>query len=369
MIIGSIAVGLVSSCHKKKDKKDNGGADFDRAGMLTNIGNNIIIPDYQNLSAAVNTLDSAIAAFNTNPNATNLTNVQTIFKNAYRAWEVCSVFQFGPADTEFLTTNCNTFPVDSNRVNTNINSGSYTLSAATNVSAKGFPGIDYLLFGTGINNTEILARYTTTSDAANRRQYLADISAEIKTNVSYVLNAWLPAGGNYIHTFVAATGTDVGSSTGQLVNQLDLDLDNLKNYKIAIPVGKQSGGTLYPNEVEAYYCGISSELLTLQVKGLQSLYLGKSAAGIDGLGFDDYLIQIGAKASDGSDLNTSIKNQFTSAITKCQAMPDPLSTTVSSQTSLVNASYQELQKLLVLLKTDMPSALAILITYSDNDGD
>ncbi|HWZ21717.1 MAG TPA: imelysin family protein [Cytophagaceae bacterium] len=357
----------MSSCKKKKDKSN--GSDFDRAGMLTNIGNNIVIPNYQKLSLAVNKLDSAIAAFNVAPDLTQLGNLQNIFKEAYRAWEPCSVFGFGPASTEFLSTNFNTFPIDSNRINNNISSGTYNLDAASNLAAQGFPGIDYLLFGTGTNNNVILARYTSSSDAANRKIYLAALCTSIKTKTTTVLNAWLPNGGNYIHTFVFATGTDVGSSTGQLVNQLNLDFETLKNYKVGLPVGIQSAGTLYPAQVEAYYCGISAELLLLQLTGLKNLYLGKGINNIDGLGFDDYLLQIGAKDSDGNSLNTTITNQFSTAIIKCQDLPDPLSNTITTQTTQVKAAYQELQKLLVLLKTDMPSALAVLITYADTDGD
>jgi predicted lipoprotein len=363
------SIGLVSSCKKKDKDSSNSGQNFDRAGMLTNIGNNIIIPNYQNLSTAVNKLDSAITAFNTAPDITQLANLQNIFKDAYRAWEPCSIFEFGPADTEYLSINFNTFPIDSNTINANISSGSYNLAAATNLAAQGFPGIDYLLFGTGPNNTVILARYTTSSDATNRKKYLADLSASIKNKTTTVLTAWLPNGGNYIHTFVTATGTDVGSSTGQLVNSMDLDFETLKNYKVGVPVGKQSNNILYPTKVEAYYCGISSDLLLIQLTGIENVYLGKSGTGIDGLGFDDYLSQIGAKASDGSDLNTTIKNQFSTAIAGCQALPDPLSNTVTTQTAQVSAAYQELQKLLVLLKTDMPSAMAVLITYADTDGD
>ena len=35
----------------------------------------------------------------------------------------------------------------------------------------------------------------------------------------------------------------------------------------------------------------------------------------------------------------------------------------------VEAAYNEIQKLVILLKTDMASALSILITYTDADGD
>jgi predicted lipoprotein len=228
--------------------------------------------------------------------------------------------------------------------------------------------LDYLLFGTGKNVTSILSKYTSDSKASNRKQYLAAVSAVIKTDVNKVVTAWLPTGGNYIQTFINASGTDAGSSVGQLINSLDYDFEILKNDKIAIPAGIQSMGTLFPTKVEGYYSGISSQLAVLQLKTLQSIYLGNGTAPSDTLGFDDYLTQIGAQYNGGS-LNTAIKAQFTSAITALAALPDPFSATVQSNTSGVTAAYGELQKLLVLLKTDMPSAMGVLITYDDNDGD
>jgi predicted lipoprotein len=367
----TILIGSISSCKKKN--KDTPGVDdsgFDRVGMLSNVGNHIIIPGYQNLVNAVDKLDSAITAFNAVPDNTNLINLQNIFKDVYRAWQYCSVFEIGPAETEYLRINCNTFPIDSNRINLNIANGTYNLGAAGNLAAKGFPGIDYLLFGTGPNNDVILYRYTTGAGATNRKKYLKDICAEIKTQTTNVLNGWLPGGGtNYLNTFLDAAGTDIGSSTGQLVNQLNLDYEVLKNAKIGIPLGKFSGGTLLPEEVEAYYSGISSELILIHLKAIEDIYLGKSSISGNGLGFDDYLIQLDAKASDGTPLNTAIKNQFVLAISKCQSLPDPLSSTVQNNTALVDDAYQEVQKLLVLLKNDMPSAMGVLITYEDTDGD
>ena len=364
----TLSAGLIISC-KKKDDAVSPDNSFDRVALLTNLGNNIIIPNYQSLVNAVNKLDSAITAFNANPNASNLTNLQNIFKDSYRAWQYCSVFEIGPADTEFLRANSNTFPTDTTRINTNVSSGTYSLAAAANLAAKGFPGLDYLLFGTGADNAHILAKYTTDANATNRKKYLKDLSAELKTNTTFVLNSWLlSTDGNYIKTFISASGTDVGSSLGLLINQLNLDLDILKNNKLGIPLGKQSNGAQLINKTEAFYSGISAELALIELQTMQNIYLGKSTVQGDGVGLDDYLIQLNSQYNGGT-LNDAIKNQFATAITKLQAVPDPLSNTILNNTTVVNSAYTEAQKLLVLLKTDMPSALGVQITYADNDGD
>ena len=356
-----------SSCKKKTPTPSPTNNDFDKSGMLKNVGQTIIIPAFQVLNNSCYSLDSVIMDFNLSPDDTKLIHLQTIFKNTYRAWQSASAFKFGPAEQEYLNENLNTFPTNASKINSNISSGSYNLDAITNLDAKGFPGIDYLLFGLGANNTEILTMYTLDNDAMRRKQYLSDLASAIKTHTENVLNHWLSGGGSYINSFTTALGTDVGSSLGQVVNQLDYDLEVLKNYKLGIPLGKQSMGALFPEKVEAYYSQFSVELSLIQLKSLQNIYLGKSSQG-DGLGLDDYLISLKAQYNGGS-LNDAIKNQFSVAIDKLEAVPDPLSDAVASNSTSVNAAYIEIQKLVVLLKTDMPSSLGVLITYEDTDGD
>ncbi|MBX9850271.1 MAG: imelysin family protein [Cytophagaceae bacterium] len=357
---------FVSSCKKKNEEENK--PEFDRKGMLTNIGNNSIIPNYEKLKTALQELDTAVTAFNASPDLTNLSALQNAFKEAYKAWEINSVFEFGPAEQEMLRANLNTFPAYVVKIESNITSNTYSFDDPDNITTKGFPAMDYLLFGVGADNNAILAKYTTDTDAANRRNYLQAISNYIRGKVETVNNAWSPSGGNYINTFINASGTDVGSSLGQLVNQLNQDFEMMRTPKIGIPLGKQTLGSPLPAKAEAYYSGISAELALTQLKAIENIFLGRSEAGVDGSGLDDYLAYLKAPYN-GGQLSDAIKNQFTTAITKLQAVPDPLSSTVQNNPAIVDAAYIELQKLLVLLKTDMPSALGVLITYQDNDGD
>ena len=52
-----------------------------------------------------------------------------------------------------------------------------------------------------------------------------------------------------------------------------------------------------------------------------------------------------------------------------ESMPDPFSETIINDPVSVNELYIEMLKQVVSLKTDMPSAMGILISYQDNDGD
>jgi predicted lipoprotein len=353
---------LVQSCKKSDSNGSTGntGSSFDRKGMLTNISTNIIIPSYTAYQATTVTLDAAVTTFNTTPNSANLSALQAAFQSAYKAWQSASTFEFGPAAQIELRVNTNTYPADITQINSNITSKTYNPALLSNLPAKGLPALDYLLFGTGADNIAILAQFTTGANATYMKTYIAALSAELKTNATTVLTAW---NGTYKTTFINADGTDVGSSTGQLVNQLVYDYEILKNFEVGIPAGIQSMGTTFPTKVQAYYSKISLQLALLHVQSLQNIYLGAT-----GSGFDDYLISANAKYNGGS-LNDAIKAQFATAITKLQALTDPLSANIQTNNTAVVAAYTELQKLTVLLKTDMTSSLGILITYGDNDGD
>jgi predicted lipoprotein len=368
LLLFATGIVLVQSCSKSGADNSGGGKSdnsFDRKGLLTNMSANIILPAYTSFQASASALNDAVIAFNSSPDAAKLTAAQNAFTAAYKQWQSTSEFDFGPANQINFRVGINTYPADLGQISANINSGTYDPGLLSNLAAKGLPAIDYLLFGTGADNGAILTQYTTDSHAANRKTYLAALALEIKTSATSILTSW---NGAYKSTFLSADGTDVGSSLGQLVNQLVFDFEIIKNYEIGIPAGVQSMGTVFPQKVQAYYSKTSLQLTLLHIQAIQNLYLGKSAAG-DGLGLDDYLVKINAKYSDGKLLNDVIKAQFATVITKLQALSDPLADNIRNNPAAVTAAYIELQKLTVLLKTDMTSSLGILITFGDNDGD
>lgn len=368
LLLAIFVVVCAVACKKKDAEEVTPDADFDRAVMLSNIGSNYIVPAYFNLKTSVATLDSSALVFTASPNGVNLSALQNAFTQAYLAWQKVSVFEFGPAEQQLLRANSNTFPSDTSQIRVNINAGTYDLQAINNLDAKGFPAIDYLLYGIGNDNNEILDKYVSDVYATSRKSYLNSLINDLKTNINAVYNAWNPSGSNYLETFSNSLGTDVGSSLGYIVNQLNFDFELLKNYKIGIPLGKKTLGTPLPEKVEGYYAGNSVELAVAQLKAIECIYLGKSFQNVDGVGIDDYLIHLKAQYDSGL-LSDAIKNQLTLGINKLQVIPNTLSETILNNPTIVDAAYIELQKQVVLFKTDMPSALGVLITYQDNDGD
>jgi predicted lipoprotein len=362
-IICFLAAGILYACSKSGSKGGGGGGTTPTGGdeALTNIGNNIILLAYASLNGSVNSLDSAIIDFNAGPTADKLTALQNFFKKAYVNWEAVSSYNyFGPASSnQPVLSGLNLFPTNTVTIESNISSGSNNVNAFTNASAKGFPALDYLLFGAG-NGT--LAGFSD----ANRKAYLAAVSADIKAEVNAVVKSW----STYVTTFVAGSGNSVSGSLGLLINSMVQDFEITKNDRLGIPLGKQPPGQslpILPKELEGYYSGISSQLCQAQLKSVQNLYLGIGTAG-NGKGLEDYVTRKAIKYGNGL-LNDTLKVQFTSAVNGMAAIADPMSASIQSNAAPANAVYATTQLLVVLLKTDMASGLGILITFGDNDGD
>ncbi len=368
-ILGVIITTLffIACDKKKKDKKDdNEDTSFDKPAMLANYSENIIVPNFQSFKIALDSLVNAYTVFIQTKTVADLTVLRQKYIRATIKFQHVSTFEFGPSESEIVRSNFNTYPTNTLTINSNINSGSYDLGTVSNLDAKGFPALDYLLFGKNETDASLIALFDTDAKAANRIAYANACLSEMQTKTNSILTNW---NSNYKNTFTSSTGSQIGSSLGLLVNQLNFEVDLLKNGKIGIPLGKKSLGATLPEKCEAYYANnISVKLAKECLLNIEDVYLGRSASGVNGIGLDDYLEHL--KATHGAEsLNAAINNQFAITKTKLDLVAEPLSTSVNSATSTVDAAYLELVKLLVLLKTDMPSALGIVITYQDGDGD
>jgi uncharacterized protein len=356
-------LGALSGCGSNEDSGPK--SEYDRQAMLANYVDNLIIPGYQNFKKETDEMASAVTAFTTNPTTATLADARKEYQEAYLAWQDVSAYEFGPADEQLLRNNLNIYPTTTSQVENNISTGSYNLQTTANMSAKGFPALDYLLYGQS-SDAAVVDRFTTAANAANRRKYLQDITNLIKEAADDTHTGWTT--GNTAKNFKETGGTAVGSSIGNLVNQFNFEVDLTKRAKVGIPTGRFSAGTPIPDRVEAYYSNTSLALLERNLKALKATFMGQSVSGANGPGLDDYLNHVGAKYAD-KNLSDAIIQQFDAALVAVAAVPVPLSQAVTSHPQAVTKVYDELQKLIVLTKTDMPAALGVTITYTDNDGD
>lgn len=356
---------VFSNCKKKKTEEEELESSFDKTAMLSNYADNVVVP---NLTMAKNALDSfavSYSSFIQTKNNGNLISARQKFIRAYVAFQYASLFEFGPSETEFVRSNFNTYPCDTDQIKSNINSGVYDFNVIANLDAKGFPAIDYVLYSQPSDSVTIVM-FDTDVNASKRSVYVSDCIAEMQNKLNSVISGW---NNGYKGTFVSSTGSEIGSSLGMLVNQLNFEIDLLKNGKLGIPLGKRSLDIALPEKCEAYYAKNYSVVLAKHcLANIENVYLGRTMSGSDGIGLDDYLDALKAQHNSGT-LNEAIKNQFAVAKSKLALVQEPLSVSVLTDVATVDAAYIEIVKLLVLLKTDAPSVMGIIITYQDGDGD
>lgn len=354
---------LVISC----DSSDEGpggipAPDFDQIDMLENYADNLIIPAYTDLQSNADLMKTAVSDFEADPNVANLEVLQANLKSLRTSWQHANFYQFGPAETNTLRAIMNTYPTDTDKINQNIESGSYTLGSLDNIAAGGLPALDYLINGMGDTPEQIVEAFTNDPMATARMAYLVDNASFVESSVANVMNAWDPAGGDYRETFLSPlnVGTGIGSSLGLMVNAMLLHYERfMRDGKIGIPAGVRSAGVPRPTATEAFYGGYSAELTEINIAAFKNLY-----AGGNGSGLDDYLIFMGVNA-----LANDIETELDEAISDASKLTDPLSQNIVDDNDRVIQVFTSLQEALVLLKVDMTSILGITITNQDNDGD
>jgi len=354
---------LFFACKKKvNESPEEPAASFDKQAMLVQLADELIIPSYEAFKFSLDSLIVIYSEFKLNPNLNGLQSVKTKFQNVYLRYQRCGLFEFGPAESVIMRSNFNVFPTDTIQIMANISSGVYDLNLVANLDAKGLPALDYLFFSLSSDESVVVNAFVA-SEA--RRNYVTHLLSDMSGRINAVLSSWK---GAYRNTFINSLGTDVGSSIGFLINQLNFELDYLKNAKVGIPLGKKTLGIVQPTQCEVYYSGRSKEYAIETLKAIENLYLARGLSGSNGKGFDDYLDHL--KVMYGSEtLNSAINKQFGLAFSKLNAIQGSISQQVVINPGAVDAAYVELVKLLVLLKTDLPSSLGVVITYQDGDGD
>jgi len=352
------AVLIFSACNSSEDEEQENS--YDRQALLVNLADNVIIPAYSDLNASVNNLNAQAVTLQSDVTPENVQNLRDSWKQVARKWQRVALFDFGPASQNGLLSAFNLYPVSADQINSNISSGTYNLESAQNINAVGLQALDYLLY----RNEQTAAQHAASlSQNPNELQYILDLTELMKTKCNAVHSAW---SGDYRTTFISATGTDVGSSLGQLINgSIKYFEIHLRDAKIGIPAGaRSSSGLPIPEQSEAYYnADLAHELLIEGISSWKNMFNGGN-----GEGLDDYLRFLGP-TFNGNPLSDEINLFFDSAIQQSEALPTPLQDALVNNQEDCLAVFDELQKLVVLLKVDMTSAMGISVTYVDNDGD
>lgn len=366
LLISFVAVIVACSSNGENNNPDENN--YDRTALLTNWADNIIIPSYENYKAKLQIVVTNSNTFTTTPTEANLQTLRASWLEAYKAYQYIAMYNFGKAEEINLNSASNTYPTSAAGIESNIATGVYNLALLSQFDKQGFPALDYLINGLGINDASIIPFYATNANASNYKQYLTAVVGRLKTNADAVVTDW---NSGYRNSYITNNGTSVSSSVNKTTNVFVKNLEkDIRTGKIGIPAGVFSNSVKYPEKVEGFYKNdISKELLNAAVKASQDFFNGKHFnKTTTGEGLKSYLDFLNA-TKNNQKLSEVINNQFATINTANNALNGSFSQQINADNSKMIAAYDALQQNVINVKLDMMKALKITIDYVDGDGD
>ncbi|TMM31067.1 peptidase M75 superfamily protein [Polaribacter aestuariivivens] len=355
-------IAIIYACSSTTENEPEIEDNFNRSEMLQNIADNIIIPAYTDFSTKLTNLKTAGETFTTTPNQVNLEALRTSWFTAYKVWQHIEMFDIGKAETLQYKFYMNIYPLTVADVEANISTGNYDLNSVNNHDAQGFPALDYLLNGVGATDAEILEKYTTATNKDNYRNYITDVLNQMNSLTQQVVADFK----SNKATFVNSVSNTATSSFNKLVNDYIFYYEKgLRANKFGIPAGVFSTDPL-PEKVEAFYKNdVSKELALEALKAVINIFEGTHYNNTTkGISYKNYL-----ESLERADIGSAISNQLATAKSTINLLDNSFSIQIESDNVKMTKSYDELQKVTVLLKVDMLQAFNINVDYVDADGD
>ena len=362
--------GNSSSSDDQTTSEDSSSSDnsesqtFDRKALLTNWANNIIIPLYDNFNTNLTALSDEITKFNETPNLDNLKLVREKWLDAYKSWQHVEMFNLGKAEETYFQSKMNVYPSDKERIERNLTNETYNLDNPNNNDAQGFPAIDYMLYGTDESDEKIVDKYLLENKKYNT--YLSSLIDKMVSNTSVVVNDW----NQNKDTYINSTENTSTSSINKITNDFIYYYEKLfRANKIGIPAGGFSGSKL-PDRVEGYYSKIYSKDLALEaMSAIENFFVGKKYNSDEkGESLESYLNFLNSE-KNGTSLSKSITDQFKVAKETIDKLNNDFASQVNEDNNKMLVAYDEIQKGVVFMKTDMLQSLSISVDFVDADGD
>jgi hypothetical protein len=338
---------------------------FDHEQMLTNWADNIIIPSIINFENSLVKLKNSASIFVNEPSNESLSVLKEEWLNSFLKWQHLEMFDVGLAEEIYYKNRINLYPANVNRIENNISNQNYDLNASSNFSSQGFNGLDYLLFGIGQNEEEIILKYTL--EESKYGKYFLEIIDKMMELTTQVKDSW---DDEFRDEFIKSTDNTSTSSINQVINDFIFYFE--KGYranKIGIPAGRYSDGPL-PDRIEAYHGKKYSKILILEATdAIDNFYNGRFSNDINssGLSINDYLSYMESDQDD--KLAEKINEQLKKIKTKLTELNTDFSEQIRQDNLEMLITFDIIQANVVFLKVNLLQKLNINIDYADADGD
>lgn len=325
--------------------------DFDLAGMLVDIADKVMIPNYTALSAATDALsaasgvDSYCSSIGTAGEAAAQDAVKLVWQDAVNAMQKTESHAVGPiANNEdtlrnrihsYANTDLGACSIDRSVVAQG--SSDFDLGVRSS-NQRGLGAIEYLLFNPvlttncapQITETSEWDELSSTDKKTQRCSYASKLANDIASAASTVLSSWEVSGDDYRGAFVSEG--NAGESLQTLTDAIIVHMDKeAKDRKVGIPTGVKEECSSFscPALVEFPYTETSSAAIKNNLQGFRSLF----TAG-DGKGLDDLITARGYP-----DVTASLLEKTDAAI----ANIDAATVSIFDQATAINDAATETQ--------------------------
>ena len=273
------------------------------------------------------------------------------------------MFNIGKAEEIYYSSTMNIYPVNTARVESNINSDNYDLNNANNFAAQGLPTMGYLLYGVGSSKSEIIDKLNDTSYI----NYLMSITNQMTINTSAIINDWE----TYKSECLSSTDNTATSAVNMMVNDFIYYYEKgFRAKKFGIPGGVFSS-TPIPENLESYFSGSSKDLSLEAMSAIKALFVGRHALNgttYNGSSLKSIILELDQNLGQ-NNLATRITDKLDVAIEKINDLDESFYNQIQNDNNKFLQTYDAIQEVVVLLKVDMLQLLSINVDYVDADGD
>lgn len=337
-IFSCLTILVLAACGD--DETTTPGTDF--SANLENIGNQVIVPTYNDLAAKALSLQTATATLEANPTAANLDAAKNAWVATRSPWEQSEGFLFGPVDQEGIDPSIDSWPVNVTDLN-NVLASSDALTveflAAQEGTLKGFHTIEYLLWGE--NGGKQVADFT-----AREFEYLAACAGALAADTERLHDLWSPSGGNYIRNLTAAGESSSiyisqKAALEEIANAMVVIADEVGNGKINDPYTQQDLSL-----EESRFSANSKADFADNIRSMRNIYLGQWTNN-DGAGISDVV------KAENATLDTEILAAIDAAIAAIEGIPGTFSEAVFDNPTTVGNAQQKVRDLQGLLESEL----------------
>ncbi len=330
--------------------------------LLGNLTDQVIVPEHQQFAMQADALVTATQALQAAPGADSLASAQTAWRAARATWRRLDALHFGPIITLDTTDRIDVSPADPTAIEAIIAGTGNVDDAAVgkaSAQAKGFLGLEYLLFSA---DPSLPAPVVAADGLATRRLSFAHSLADDLAQAAHLLdNSWEPTSGNYAGALkTAGSGstryTTQRAAVDDLVNGVSYALELVVGIRLAVPLGRKSGGAPDP---------------TLDPTTRSDSAVADMTASLDGVGAVYAAPGLSANVRSASaSLDQEMTSDLSAAEAAISGIPAPFASAVAndSTSGLVTGAYGVAKTLKDFWNTDITSALGATLK-PENDGD